>query len=300
MNYEVTQNILSHAEEFLARAENSYWKYKGLYWQLSFLGQFLADGRHPKILQGVEIVLSDRKWVSGAGGHCLTANILRALTDLGFGDHPRVLQERETLAKRVVAEKGIDCTAVEYSPLPKCYMAQPKLLFCFTQIPPEDRSEAVCAAIQILAARVVENEVFVYVPARRKEWFEIIEKRPKKADLPKGETIQGWVGKEREAFIAEYGDEPGTPKKGWSKFGFPLHYNSDTLEALFALSRAGIPMSDKLKRAVETVRNKRTADGIWCLENSLNGKMWVDVETKGKPSKWVTYFALRVLDHYGA
>jgi hypothetical protein len=31
------------------------------------------------------------------------------------------------------------------------------------------------------------------------------------------------------------------------------------------------------------------------LENTLNGKMWVDIEQKGKPSKWVTLRALRVL-----
>ena len=26
--------------------------------------------------------------------------------------------------------------------------------------------------------------------------------------------------------------------------------------------------------------------------------MWVDVEEKGKPSKWITFFALLVLDRY--
>jgi len=39
-------------------------------------------------------------------------------------------------------------------------------------------------------------------------------------------------------------------------------------------------------------------EGTWKLENSLNGKMWVDVEEKGKPSKWITYFALYVLNHF--
>ena len=29
---------------------------------------------------------------------------------------------------------------------------------------------------------------------------------------------------------------------------------------------------------------------------SLNGKMWADVEEKGKPSKWLTYFGLSVLN----
>jgi hypothetical protein len=31
------------------------------------------------------------------------------------------------------------------------------------------------------------------------------------------------------------------------------------------------------------------------LENTLKGKMWVDIEKKGKPGKWVTLRALRVL-----
>jgi hypothetical protein len=31
------------------------------------------------------------------------------------------------------------------------------------------------------------------------------------------------------------------------------------------------------------------------MEYSYNGKMWADVEEKGKPSKWVTLRALRVL-----
>jgi hypothetical protein len=31
------------------------------------------------------------------------------------------------------------------------------------------------------------------------------------------------------------------------------------------------------------------------LANSLNGKMWIDIEKKGKPSKWVTLRALRLL-----
>jgi hypothetical protein len=36
---------------------------------------------------------------------------------------------------------------------------------------------------------------------------------------------------------------------------------------------------------------------VWRLEKSLNGQMWVDVEVKGQPSKWITLFALVVLEH---
>ncbi len=87
-------------------------------------------------------------------------------------------------------------------------------------------------------------------------------------------------------------------KKGWLKFGFPLHYNSDVLEALFALAKLKVPLSPKLQMPLDIVRQKMDPDGKWIMENSLNGKMVVDVEQKGKPSKWITYTALRVLDHF--
>jgi hypothetical protein len=35
------------------------------------------------------------------------------------------------------------------------------------------------------------------------------------------------------------------------------------------------------------------------MKHSLNGKMWADIEAKGKPSKWVTLRALRVLKATG-
>ena len=31
-----------------------------------------------------------------------------------------------------------------------------------------------------------------------------------------------------------------------------------------------------------------------------HGQMWADVEVKGEPSKWITLFALIVLDHFEA
>ena len=37
------------------------------------------------------------------------------------------------------------------------------------------------------------------------------------------------------------------------------------------------------------------SQGRWRLERTLNGKMWLDIEQKGQPSKWVTLRALRVL-----
>jgi hypothetical protein len=41
--------------------------------------------------------------------------------------------------------------------------------------------------------------------------------------------------------------------------------------------------------------SKQDQQGRWKLENTLNGKMWVDIERRGKPSKWITLRALRVV-----
>jgi len=35
------------------------------------------------------------------------------------------------------------------------------------------------------------------------------------------------------------------------------------------------------------------------MENSLNGKMWADIEEKGLPSKWITLRVLRMLKRMG-
>jgi len=233
-----------------------------------------------------------------SGGQCLTANILAALMRLGYEDHPVVLQEIESLANKIVNDGGIKCEVMDYSLLPHCYMAQPKLLLCFTQIPQEKRSSTVNSAIKLVIENLLANEVYIYVPSTRKEWQRIMAQQPKREDLPKGQTVKNWLQEQKKAFLASHGLGTRDPKQGWQKFGFPLHYNSDILEAMYALAVLDIPMTSNLQKPFQVIKNKMTPDGKWIMENSLNGKMWVDVEEKGKPSKWLTYFALYVLNHF--
>ncbi len=297
-NYEVTQAILARTDGFLDDDDDrAYWKYTGKYWQLIFLGQFLA-GEDPRIARLAERILARTTWVSKAGGQCLTANILAALTRLGYDAHPVVEEQREALARRINAQGGIECTVMDYSLLHRCYMAQPKLLLCFAESPPEKRSPAIRAAIQLLVNNLLENEVFVYVPGNRKAWQRILERQPKAASLLKGQTVKEWVVRERQSFLAEQGFGEREAKAGWLKFGFPLHYNSDALEAMYALARLGVPYSPRMEKTLLAIEHKQTPGGRWILENSLNGKMLVDVETKGKPSKWLTCFARYVLQCY--
>jgi len=50
-----------------------------------------------------------------------------------------------------------------------------------------------------------------------------------------------------------------------------------------------------LKAALKYISSKRQKDGTWKMEFTLNGRMLVDIEKKNKPSKWVTFFALKTL-----
>jgi hypothetical protein len=303
MQYKVTLGILRHGDRFWADGDNAYEKYTGKYWQVIFLGQFLADGKDPRIAEGIGAMLSQRelrlRLPIENGTHCLIANVLAALTRLGYGEHPVVQREREALAQRVVNDGGIDCGVMGYSLLPYCYMAHPKLLLCFSQVPPEGRTPAMNSAIKLLVSRLLEHEVFVYVPGNQRDWGKVLARSPGRHGLPPGQTVKQWASEQKQSFLLRHGPGDSKPKRGWLKFGFPLHYNSDILEAMYALTESGTPMSAALEKPLEVVESKMTPEGKWIMENSLNGKMWVDVETQGKHSKWLTYRALRVLSHFG-
>lgn len=299
MDYAVTQEILRHAGEFSQDGKaRAYWKYTGKYWQLIFLGLFLADGRDPRIAGWAQELLEKRDWVVRTGGQCLTANVLAAFMRLGYGNHPAVAQETQSLARRLLDDGGIRCAAMDYSLLPLCHMAQPKLLLCFALIPARKRSATINSAIRLLLTNLLDRELFVYVPGHQKEWQEVLAHPPERSKLGKGETVKGWVAAERERFLKTKGIGDLRPKQGWLKFGFPLHYNSDIMEAMYSLALLGVPMSPRLKRPLQAVRQKMTKEGTWILENSLNGKMLADVEEKGKPSKWLTCFGYQVLQHF--
>ncbi len=85
----------------------------------------------------------------------------------------------------------------------------------------------------------------------------------------------------------------------WFKFGFPLSYWSDILETAEVLVDLGYARDPRLARAFDLILSKQDSEGRWKLENSLNGKMWADIEVKGRPSKWVTLRALRLLKQAG-
>ena len=85
------------------------------------------------------------------------------------------------------------------------------------------------------------------------------------------------------------------PSSSWFKFGFPSGYVADVLENLEVLATLGHAQDPRLANALDMVVSKQDVQGKWKMEHTYQGRMWMDIEKKGKPSKWVTLRALRVL-----
>jgi hypothetical protein len=86
-------------------------------------------------------------------------------------------------------------------------------------------------------------------------------------------------------------------RPGWLRLGFPLMYQTDILELLEIFADLKI-RDPRLQAALDILKSKQMKDGRWKLESSNNGKMLVNIEKKGQPSKWITLKALKVLKEY--
>jgi hypothetical protein len=87
----------------------------------------------------------------------------------------------------------------------------------------------------------------------------------------------------------------------WTRFSFPTWWHYDVLRGLEYLRNAGTTPDERVAEAIGLVESKRDSDGLWPLENQHPGTMAVEVdEGEGRPSRWNTLRALRVLDWYSA
>ena len=85
----------------------------------------------------------------------------------------------------------------------------------------------------------------------------------------------------------------------WTCFAFPTWWHYDVLWGLDYLRRAGVVPEERLAEAINLVTSKRDGDGRWPLETRYPGRMPVETdEGKGRPSRWNTLRALRVLNWY--
>ena len=87
----------------------------------------------------------------------------------------------------------------------------------------------------------------------------------------------------------------------WTRFAFPTWWHYDVLRGLEYVRSADVTPDERVAEAIELVESKRDSDGRWPLETRYPGVIPVEIdEGEGRPSRWNTLRALRVLDWYSA
>ena len=85
----------------------------------------------------------------------------------------------------------------------------------------------------------------------------------------------------------------------WTRFAFPTWWHYDVLRGLEYLRRAGVEPDERLGEAIDLVASKADEQGRWPLDTRYSGRMLVEMDAgEGRPSRWNTLRALRVLNWY--
>jgi hypothetical protein len=257
-------------------------KYRSTVWQIIFLAELGpvlsnvegADPADERVRRGCEYVLGHsiasndafsayQKPVPSGSILCLNGNLLYALQRLGYADDARVQAALDWLVRAITGEGDF-----RYLKSGTC---GPGFACSVNEGQP-------CA----WGANKALKALLAVPPAQRTPAVQralevgaefLLSRDPAEADYPYTKRVSST----------------------WFKFGFPLTYWSDVLETTAVLVELGYGHDPRLGNALELILSKQDAQGRWKLENALSGKMWADIEQKGKPSKWVTLRALRVL-----
>jgi hypothetical protein len=80
-----------------------------------------------------------------------------------------------------------------------------------------------------------------------------------------------------------------------TRFHFPPRWYYDVMRVLDYFQKTKIDTDSRMEDAVDLVYKKRTPEGVWDLPARYGGKVFFELETTGKPSRWNTLRALRVL-----
>jgi hypothetical protein len=260
------------AEDFYIRS-----KYKGSVWSLIILAELGADRRDERIRRASEFILDNSQDLEtggfayvrakGDGGShnavapCLTGNMVWSLIRFGYLDDPRVQRGVKWITTYQRFDDGIENAPKgwPYEKFEKCWGRHT----CHM---------GVVKSMKALAEMPADK--------RSKEVKETIERG---AD----HLLRHNIHKRSH-------DLTRVSKPAWLKFGFPLMWNTDVLEILAILTKLGY-RDERMQEAVDLVVSKQDSQGRWNLDDTFSGRFQVNIERKGKPSKWITLNALRVI-----
>ena len=267
-------------EGYWETAENFYTaKYKGTVWQLLILAELGADIADVNIRKACEFILihsQDRQSggfaystsaKKGGGRHsevipCLTGNMVWSLIRLGYLNDPCIKRGINWITNYQRFDDGIQESLKGW---------------------PYDRLKAACLGKHTCHMGAVKT---------LKALSEIPENQ-------RSTDVKNTIEKGTEYILKHHiykrsHDLNLVAKPGWLKFGFPLMYQTDILEILGILTQLGYK-DERMQEAIDMLISKQDNWGRWNLENTFNGRFQVNIEQKGKPSKWITLKALKVL-----
>jgi hypothetical protein len=252
-------------------------------WQFITLAQLMADGSDPRIQRACHFIIessqdresggfSMHRAVRTGGGRrsevipCLTGNLTWSLLRFGCLDHPAVARAVRWITTYQRFDDGADTP-------PRGW--------------PYDSWEMCWGRHSCHMGVVKALKALAEIPPKRRS-----------ADVKR--TIELAVEYIlRHHVYKRSHDLTRTSKPGWLRFGFPLMYQTDALEILCLL--AGLGCRDpRMQPAMDVVASKQRTDGKYCLDNPPNGRHLVNIEAKGKPSKWITLRALAVMQRWNA
>jgi len=272
------------------QSDQGYWeiperfytaKYKGTVWQLIILAELGADGSDERIKKACEFILENSQdhesggfsiWTSakiGGGRHsgvipCLTGNMVWSLIKLGFLEDSRVERGINWVTTYQRFDDGIEH-------VPKGWPYD-KATSCFSK---HSCHMGVVKSLKALAA----------IPLHKRS-----------------SDVKGSIEAGAEYLLIHHIHKRShnlsrVSKPSWLKFGFPLMYQTDALEILGILTTLGY-RDERMQEAVDYVISKQDDYGRWSLERTFNGRFQTNIEQKGKPSKWITLNALKVLKRF--
>lgn len=255
-------------------------KYKGTVWQLIILAELWADRDDPRIKKTCEFVLewsqdresggfSYRGSKNRGGQHsgvipCLTGNMTWGLIRFGYREDPRARRAVDWIATRQRFDDGVEKAPQGW---------------------PYDRFEPCWGKHTCMMGVAKGLKALAEIPPAKRD-------KSTKTFLRNGAEF---ILKHR--LYKKSHDPSRAAKPKWTKLWFPWMWDIDVLELLLILTGLGYK-EERMQDAVDLVLSKQDHRGRWNLEMTYNGRFQVNIEQKGKPSKWVTLNALRMLKRY--
>jgi hypothetical protein len=235
-------------------------KYTATNWMAIVLSDLGMRKENPQIRKTANLLF--KEWMQNEEPNifhdevCIVGNTARMLTRFGYEDDPRVRKLFDRLVEDQKEDGGWHCFESSKGTL-DCWEA----LAAFAALPKSKQTRKIKNSIERGAEFYLERRLF----------------------------------------------DDGEKYLPWFRFHYPNHYYYDVLVGLDVITRLGYGDDKRLRPAIKILNKKRQDDGTWIL-----GKVHPDLgtgakyslakkaipfalEESGKPSKWITLEALRVL-----